>query len=318
MQHVDVLIVGGGPAGSACAWRLEQAGVQGLILEKQTFPRAKPCAGWITPQVLRDLQFSPADYPHSFTTFNKLHIRLRGVPLLLPGKQHAVRRIEFDHWLLERSGAQRETHEVREIAEAKGLYVVDSMYSAPYLVGAGGTHCPVYHTFFKAEYPRQPGARIVALEEEFSYDWGDPRCQLWFFENGLPGYAWYVPKSGGVVNLGVGGVEEGLRDKGMSIREHWDALVQKVAQKGLVTNRSFHPQGHVYYTRRGQTEVRRGNAFLVGDALGLATLDMGEGIGPAVRSGILAAEAILSGGEYAVEEIGELSFLPGVLGKYLD
>jgi flavin-dependent dehydrogenase len=45
---------------------------------------------------------------------------------------------------------------------------------------------------------------------------------------------------------------------------------------------------------------------------------MGEGIGPAVRSGILAAEAILSGGEYAVEEIGELSFLPGVLGKYLD
>jgi len=41
----------------------------------------------------------------------------------------------------------------------------------------------------------------------------------------------------------------------------------------------------------------------VGDALGLATLDMGEGIGPAVRSGQLAAEAIIHGTEYSVASI---------------
>jgi len=35
---------------------------------------------------------------------------------------------------------------------------------------------------------------IVAQEEEFQFDYKDARCKLWFFENKLPGYAWYVPK----------------------------------------------------------------------------------------------------------------------------
>ena len=52
--------------------------------------------------------------------------------------------------------------------------------------------------------------------------------------------------------------------------------------------------GTVIILRQNLTEIRNGNAFLVGDALGLATLDMGEGIGPAIRSGQLAAEAIIS------------------------
>jgi flavin-dependent dehydrogenase len=61
------------------------------------------------------------------------------------------------------------------------------------------------------------------------------------------------------------------------------------------------------------TEVRIGNAFLAGDSLGLATLDMGEGIGPAIRSGQLAAEAILSGADYSVASIPRYSF-PSLLG----
>ena len=64
-------------------------------------------------------------------------------------------------------------------------------------MGAGGTHCPVYQTFFSQSSPRAPGALIVAQEEEFQYDYKDDRCKLWFFENKLPGYAWYVPKKDG-------------------------------------------------------------------------------------------------------------------------
>jgi menaquinone-9 beta-reductase len=63
MIETEVLIVGGGPAGSACAWRLKQSNMDCLILDQAEFPRFKPCAGWITPEVLRDLQLDVNDYP---------------------------------------------------------------------------------------------------------------------------------------------------------------------------------------------------------------------------------------------------------------
>jgi flavin-dependent dehydrogenase len=53
--------------------------------------------------------------------------------------------------------------------------------------------------------------------------------------------------------------------------------------------------------------VRRDNAFITGDAAGLATRDLGEGIGPAIRSGMRAAEAILEGKPYRIDDITGLS-----------
>jgi len=53
--------------------------------------------------------------------------------------------------------------------------------------------------------------------------------------------------------------------------------------------------------------VRSGNAFITGDAAGLATRDLGEGIGPAIRSGIRAAEAILEGKAYELGDVTGLS-----------
>ena len=58
----DVLIVGGGPAGSTCARALKNAGLDVLILDKSVFPRDKVCAGWITPQVVEELDLDVDDY----------------------------------------------------------------------------------------------------------------------------------------------------------------------------------------------------------------------------------------------------------------
>ena len=62
MNTCEVLIVGGGPAGSACAWKLRQAGLDVIVMDKAAFPRDKVCAGWITPQVVEDLAFDIDDY----------------------------------------------------------------------------------------------------------------------------------------------------------------------------------------------------------------------------------------------------------------
>src|SRR5512133_1504943 len=195
MMHSEVIIIGGGPAGSACAWRLKQANIDCLVIDQAPFPRFKPCAGWLTPEVVRDVQLDPASYPHSFTTFTSFSIAIRGIHFNMHTHQHAIRRYEFDNWLLRRSGAPLQMHTVKTITRQNGQYVIDGQYCAPYLVGAGGTYCPVYRALFKEDYPKMRESLIAATEEEFAYDYTDPQCRLWFLENDLPGYSWYVPKA---------------------------------------------------------------------------------------------------------------------------
>jgi flavin-dependent dehydrogenase len=317
MHHTEVLIVGGGPAGAACAWRLRQRGVDCLILDRRAFPRVKLCAGWITPQVVRDLELVPAEYPGSLTTCAALHISIRGVRFPLPTRQYAIRRYEFDHWLLQRAGVPVHHHQVENIEQVGGSYLVDGAYCAKYLVGAGGTRCPVYRTLFQETGPRAPKSLIVTLEEEFPYPYTDGRCHLWFMEHGLSGYAWYVPKAGpqgsaAYVNVGIGGGAAGLRAKGDHLKRHWDLLVDKLERLRLVQDYGYRPRGYAYHLRQAHPEVRRENALIVGDAVGLATRDMGEGIGPAVRSGLLAAEAILHDSDYDIRAIPRVSLLPSL------
>mgnify|MGYP000336118459 CR=1 FL=1 len=308
MIRTDVLIVGGGPSGSACAWRLRQAGMDCLILDQHAFPRVKPCAGWLTPEILTDLAFSPSDYPHGFTTFRSFQVSIRGFTFKLPTHQHAIRRVEFDDWLLRRSGAEFRQHTVKNITPTGDGYEVDGQFYARYLVGAGGTYCPVYRTLFKKDNPKDRQHLIVATEQEFPYDYTDDRCWLWFFEDRLPGYAWYVPKANGILNVGVGGKAEQLNANGDNLKNHWNRLVEKLDRMGLVRGHTYEPEAHSYYVRLKLPQVRKGNAFLVGDSAGLATLDMGEGIRPAVQSGLLAAESILKDRPYRLDAIPKYSF----------
>lgn len=313
MIHTDVLIIGGGPAGSACARQLKQAHMGVVLLDKVPFPRFKPCAGWVTPQVLKLVGMDEESYPLGLTEFKSFEVSIKGVQFRLPTHQFAIRRFEFDQWCLQKADPEFHVHEVHEICLEKGEYIVDGEFSAHYLVGAAGTHCPVTRTFFNQTSPRKQSALIVAQEEEFQYDVQDPRCSLWFFENKLPGYAWYVPKKYGFVNVGVGGSIEELKRRDDTLKNHWNFLVNRLEETGLIRGHVFKPAGHSYYLRQNLPEIRNGNAFLVGDALGLATLDMGEGIGPAIQSGQLAAEAIINGTDYSVDSIPRYSF-PSLVG----
>ena len=71
------------------------------------------------------------------------------------------------------------------------------------------------------------------------------------------------------------------------------------------------PSGYSYYLRDRVDIQRLGNAFVIGDAAGLATRDLAEGIGPAVRSGIRAANAITDGADYTIDAVPAYSLPPG-------
>ena len=319
MNQCEVIIVGGGPAGSSCAWQLRRRGVDCLVLDKARFPRLKLCAGWITPEVVADLEMDPASYPHRFLTLEVTQAHLYGLTFRQRSPQHSIRRYEFDDWLLKRSGAPTLEHEVRHIERRGGVYVVDGEFECTYLIGAGGTSCPVYRSVFRDANPRARLLQVVALEHELPYEWSDPDCHLWFFEHGLPGYSWYVPKQDGFLNLGVGGIATRLKAKGQHVNAHWDHFVSALRRRGLISDSlELEPQGYSYYLR-DQADIKRiGNALVVGDAAGLATRDMAEGIGPAIRSGILAANAIVDGGHHDLGSVPAYSLPPGLPRRALE
>jgi flavin-dependent dehydrogenase len=317
MRNADVIVVGGGPAGSAAAQRLKVAGADVLVLDKARFPRLKLCAGWITPDVVSDLGLEESAYPHRFLSFRRLHWHMKGIKLPIPCVQHSIRRFEFDAWLLERSGAPVLEHSVRNIRREGEDYILDDAFRCRYLIGAGGTSCPVYRTLFRELSPRVRELQTVTLELEFAHEWQDADCHLYFFEHGLPGYSWYVPKARGWLNVGVGGMASRLKQRGEDIWLHWQHLSMRLKRQfGIVLPEE--PSGYSYYLRGPVANGRVGNAFLTGDAAGLATRDLCEGIGPAVRSGQRAADAILRAVPYELADFTGASLGGGFMTRWMD
>jgi flavin-dependent dehydrogenase len=307
MDYFDVLVVGGGPAGSSCARRLVEGGLEVAVLDREPFPRTKLCAGWITPQVVEDLELDIASYPHRFNTFDHIVVHLKGFTFALRAPQHSIRRFEFDDFLLRRSQAKVLQHTVKDVREGGRGYVVDERFECRHIVGAGGTRCPVHRSLFRDINPRARELQAATLEHELPYPWSDGRCHLWFFDNALPGYSWYVPKADGYLNCGIGAMAQKLKARSDDIKAQWAYFAARLETQGLVKDAGFDPRGYSYYLRGSVEHVRRGNAFLCGDAAGLATRDLCEGIGPAIRSGERAARSILTGAEYRLDDLDAFS-----------
>jgi flavin-dependent dehydrogenase len=98
-----------------------------------------------------------------------------------------------------------------------------------------------------------------------------------------------------------------LKGQNGHLRDYWAMFTQMLQDKGLVKHRDYKPKGYSYYLRGDVETVRLENAFIIGDAVGLATRDMCEGIGPAVKSGLRAADAIVTGSEYSLDDLSRYS-----------
>ncbi len=298
MERADVLIVGGGPAGSACAARLVEAGRDVLVLDAATFPRDKPCAGWITPEVTAEIPFTIDAYatrhvvqPISRFRIGRIGGRAGDVDYGAP-VSYGIRRVEFDAELLRWSGARvRPGTRVRTIARRSGGWVLDETFEAPVLVGAGGHFCPVARLLGG---PVDDGSVVVAREIELPLEGRkclveEERPELYFCRD-LAGYGWCFRKRD-YLNVGLGRLDP------RRLPEHLDGFLEFLIGSGRIERlpaTGF--RGHAYQVRRGRSRPLAGEGvLLVGDAAGLASSASGEGILPARISGRLAAEAILTG-----------------------
>ncbi len=306
MESCDVLIVGGGPAGSTLAWRLREYGLDVLVLDKSTFPRDKVCAGWITPQTTELLHLDKVDYSRERVLQNITGFRtgmLGGAEVVTrygSTVSYGIRRSEFDHYLLRRSRARLRLGEpVKTMERKKNDWIINGNVRTSLVIGAGGHFCPVSR-FMRGNRARREPA-ILAQEVEFELNGSQQReCrvaadtpELYFCED-LKGYGWCVRKEN-FLNIGLG--REDNRNVAEQVRSFVGYLKER---KRIPLNTPADFRGHAYMLYHGQSQALVDDGvMLIGDAAGLAYPKSGEGIRPAVESALTAAEVILSAaGDY--------------------
>jgi geranylgeranyl reductase family protein len=312
METCDVLVVGGGPAGSTCAWKLRQAGADVLVIDQATFPRDKVCAGWITPPVIDTLQLDTEGYATQ-RTFQPITAFRTGVIGSLRDVRtgydtpvsYGIRRCEFDDYLLRRSGARvREGTPVKTIARQNGRWLINGEITADVVVGAGGHFCPIGRL---VNGPPPQAALVRAQEAEFRItdqeadSFGiDPTQPELYFSSDLRGYGWCFRKQD-FLNIGIGRLGNDPLPKAYA------AFIDFLRDRRKVpTSGSWRPRGHAYllYENRARRVVDD-RVVLIGDAAGLAVPQSGEGIRPAIEAGVMAAETLAgAAGDYSAASLG--------------
>ncbi|HEU0191205.1 MAG TPA: geranylgeranyl reductase family protein [Mycobacterium sp.] len=325
-QRYDVAVAGGGPAGSAAAWRAARAGARVVVLDKAEFPRDKPCGDGLTPRAVSYLQkmglaaeidtfhridraviFSPSRWELSFP-------RRPG----MPDHGHCISRRELDTLLLK--NAEAAGAEVRQSAEVAGPIVDDDgrvtgvtlkdgeQVPADAVIAADGTYSPVKRGLMLNPPHKSYAAIAIRAEMQANRpdaDSLDIYLKLRFRGDQLPGYGWVFPLGGGRVNVGLGYVNSYrnwqqinatafLGEFLATLPREWElpSIDELKGSKALQAWRL--PMGFNAWP------PWRPGVLFAGDALGAARPVSGAGISKALQSGLAAGEcavsALLNGG----------------------
>lgn len=317
MTSCDVLVAGGGPAGSTCAWALVRAGLDVVVLDRAVFPRDKVCAGWITPQVIATLGLDIDEYHRAGGTCQAISGFRTG---LIGGRStvdtdydhpvsFGIRRCEFDNYLLRRSGARLQLGApLVGIRRSGGQWVVNDSLTAAVLVGAGGHFCPVSRWVNGADTATSDASLVVAQEMEFALTADEEsECRIegarpeLYFSHDFKGYGWCFRK-GRYLNVGLGRADRRRLPEATRTFAEFLRLTRHAPERP-----SLRWQGHAYRLHDESLSSRRvvdEGVLVVGDSAGLAYRQSGEGIRPAIESGLLAARAIVeAGGRYTRERL---------------
>ena len=311
-HQCDVLIVGAGPAGTAAAITLVDAGRSVIVVDRAVFPRDKCCGDGLTTLALRELEhlgLDPATVPSllavSGAWLRSPNGREFEVPLPDDGVYAAVAtRLDLDAALVElainrgavvhqgvaatqvlrRADGIDVTVEGVGVIRADAVIAADGMWSPiRRMVGAGGDgYRGEWHAF------RQYFEHVTGPAAE--------RLIVWFEPDLLPGYAWSFPLPGGRANVGFGVLRDGAlrgRDMAATWRDllHRDHVVEALGPGATPIDR------HTAWpipARVDDVVLTHGRVIFVGDAAAATDVLTGEGIGQALLTGRLAAEAIIS------------------------
>ncbi len=329
--HVhDALVVGGGPAGSACAYWLADAGWDVVLVEKKRFPREKTCGDGLTPRAVRQLADMGLEGAlagaHRYRGLRSVGF---GRVLELPWPSHpsfpdygyTITRLDLD--ALVAKGAAKAGAQVRQGTEALAPLEpapVAHPGKLPTCSGAvvrpaGGSPEEVRARYVVvADGGNSRFGRALGTTRDRAYPLGmalrgyyrSPRHDDAFIESHLdirtpsgavvPGYGWIFPLGDGRVNVGVGLLSTDRRWKGMNTTRLMETFVAFAPRSwGLEEETSLGPPVGGKLPMGLSLSPRTGpNVVVAGDAAGSINPFNGEGISYGYETGRLAAAAVAS------------------------
>ena len=289
----DLIIVGGGPSGSAAGRVAGKMGLGTLLLEKEIFPRYKPCGGAFSEQAMSYLDF---DVPQSIIERDVFGARVhfRG-QVIEKHKEYRistiVTRSVLDNYLLEKvkeTGTEVKTGErVTDFKEDEGFVEVftdTASYRARFLIVAEGAHGRLKYRIRRRDKKDEYGVCLVTEIDEANqvidrYIRG--AIDIHFGVANL-GYGWIFPHEK-YFSVGIGGMAEDLSDPKKTMT---DFLLANGFKGTYKSKAHLIPAGGIKRKLVGSRVV------LAGDAAGFVDSFYGEGIAYAIRSGQIAAEII--------------------------
>ena len=316
-RRVDVLVVGAGPAGTAAAVHAARAGLDTLVVDRASFPRDKCCGDGLTTLALRELErmgFRPdaarSWQPVRAATVHSPSGREQTFPLPADGVYAAVaRRTDLDAALVELAraagarvadgcglasatvsdGGRSITADIEGLGPVTARWAVgaDGMWSP--LRKALGCDSPGYRGEWHAFRQYFGGVGPEAAEEMF----------VWFEADLLPAYAWSFPLPDGRANVGFGIRRDGRRRIG-DMGRIWSDLLARPHLRRVLGPGAEPESPHRSWpipARIGRIRLTGPRTLFVGDAAAATDPMTGEGIGQALLTGRLAAEAIIAAAE---------------------
>ena len=298
----DVVVVGAGPAGAACALTLAGRGVETLVLDRARFPRSKACAGGLSPGARSSLEELGMWDDVVLETQHVDSIRLeseRAIPVTVRGaaEGYVINRRKLDAMLFERLGTTDAT--VRE-----GV-MVSEVVPTPEggaRVRAAGPDGPVElearwavvaaGAAWRRRLERRTHGFIHSMMARYrGVDHDRHAIELQFTRELYPLYGWVFPEPGGVCNVGIGIESHRIdgRPLGGLFRSFVDTRLGSRMDGAEMIGR---PSGFPIMAAAWPADTGRPGVLLAGEAARLVNPVTGEGISPALRSGILAARSI--------------------------
>jgi len=344
--ETDVLVVGGGPAGSSVAIRLAGAGHSVALIEKRPTPRLKACGDTLTPRALADVGDLGVDTAalggHRVAGVEIRHGR-RVVPTPWPTHPDhpadglVVRRDAFDEHLRRRAAAAGATvlagHEatvpIIERGFVRGAHVQLAEgggrdMRARFVVVADGASSRFGRVLGTSRDPRWPYAiatRTYFASELSDREWIEVTLGLAEANDGpTAGYGWVAPEGDGTVNVGVGVLSSARDIRSINARKLLDRFAETIAQRWhLDAGAPLKAPTRLRVPLGGSVSPKMGPTFLVvGDAAGAASPFDGVGIDAALVTGRLAAaaldEALVTGSAAGLQRYPTM--LADELGRY--
>jgi len=339
-ERCDVLVVGAGPAGSAAANVLAQAGLGVVLIDQRSFPRDKVCGDGLIPDAhaaLARLGLLDEVMLRAQAAGHVACIGPRGGRVDVPGRLAVLPRRELDEIVCRgavRAGARMHAPVQFEVplldaagrvCGARVLHAQESReIRADWVVLASGAVPQALKAAGVCERQTPSGVALRAYVKNDAMVGRITELEVVWHRKLRPGYGWIFPCRDGVFNIGVGVVDShsqrtngrasmldvNLRQVFASFCEFYAPARELMAAGVMQGDLKGAP---LRFSLEGARYSRAG-LLVAGEAAGSTYSFTGEGIGKALETGMLAAHAILKGkaqsqGDAAVRQHYEAELL---------